>query len=1289
MRIRVAYFKPSLVTSDDMLDNYRANRLTVVKELEYATKHADKGNRLDLTLFLNGIPVATAELKNPLTGQNVEHAKAQYKTARDPSEPLFARRVPGQPGGAGNPPADPGRYPTSYLWKQIWQRQLARPAGTVRAPAQGEGTQRPRQQADHLPPAITSGNAVRQLTAHAARHGAGHNYLVMASAGSGKSNTIGWLAHRLSSLHTPVDPAALDPQAVADGLKPGEPVFDKVLIITDRRNLDAQLRETVGSFEQTAGLVVKVDEKQGAKSEQLARALSRESGKIVTVTLHTFPALIDYPKQNPTEIRGSRFAIVVDEAHSSQSGDAATAVRATLRDLGLDADTDDDGAVAARPGDDDTERALRAKAEQRGQAANLSYFAFTATPKHKTLELFGTPDGSRTYRPFHTYSMRQAIEEGFILGQREYRILVVAEKYQTGFDQPLLTTMYVNKTLTGISAVQTLSRINRTAPGKSQADLAVLDFVNEAEHIQATFQPFYEQATTLPSDPNLLYNAQSRVMSPPILVEAEIRAFAKVYLDAEKHAGASEAKWQQWHPELYRHLEPAAGRFTELAGAQDEEDREQAEAFRADLNEYVRKYSFLSQIVPYRDEELEALYLFGRFLLTKLPPRRDGVVDIGEVELSHLRVVKTGEHDLGLEPEGPALTQGFGDGAGSAQEPEKSLLSELIDKFNERHGIDFTEDDFARPYYETADDPRVRQAAVANENVDKLWRRVRRGVRGQDGRTHRHYRQPRRAVLRLRQELQALAQPQRPQRRQADDPLPGRRDRRRRVRVQARHTATNSIMPDTIFGESISCASNREACMDGFVGRNHELRVLDRMLARVATGSRGGRPGRALLMRGRRRVGKSRLVEEFLARVEVPHLYFTASAQPSLQADLRLFVEAARASSLPGAATFDGQDPSTWDAALHLLVHALPRDRASVIVLDEMPYLIANDSGFEGTLQKLFDREFARLPVLLICVGSDLAMMEALNEYGRPFHQRATEMVIPALNPADVAEMLDLPAAEAFDAYLVSGGLPLILDDWPTATTVMEYLADTIMDPTSALLVSGERSIAAEFPAESHTRRVLAAVGAGERTFSRIARAAGDLSQASLARALQILVRKRVVVAATPLSTRRSRETRYSVADPHLRFWLPFLGPYLSEVERGRGDLALARIQASWQSWRGRAIEPVVRESLRRLPERLPTGTGAVGGYWTRSNHPEVDLVGADREPVAETVTLVGSIKWLDDRPFDTRDLGELVRDREQVPGANTGTELLVVSRTGAAVEGVHVLTPDDLLTAWRHGEGP
>ncbi len=898
VRIRVAYFRPNLVMSESVLDAYRANRLTVVRELAYAAKQADQGKRLDLALFLNGIPIATAELKNPLTGQGVEEAKRQYRIDRDPTELIFTRRVianfavdpdlvfvttrlrgakteflpfntgsngPGRPGGAGNPrPATPGTYATSYLWEQIWQPDnwldlLERFVHLSRSKTPGGQTTK-----TIIFPRYHQWDVVTKLTAHAARHGAGHTYLVMASAGSGKSNTIGWLAHRLSDLHTPTDPRELDPEAAKNGLKPGEPVFDKVIIITDRRNLDAQLRETVGGFEKTAGLVVKIDEKHGAKSDQLARALSSEAGKIVTVTLHTFPALVDYLRRNPTEIRGGRFAILVDEAHSSQSGDAAAAVRAVLRDLGLDSDSDDAGATTV-------EARLEERAAQRGRAANLSYFAFTATPKAKTLELFGTletVDGKPAYVPFHTYSMRQAIEEGFILdplrnyvtyatywklvnqnpderevdpskanpllarfavthpstvaqhakiivehfrahtrgrlggrakamvvtasrqsavqmsraikqhiddmgygigvlvafsgsltyegeetteskengglpesalpkafaytraddkatrsggpGQPEYRILVVAEKYQTGFDQPLLTTMYVNKKLTGVSAVQTLSRLNRTAERKSQTDLAVLDFVNDAEDIQEAFRPYFEEAETLPSDPNLLYTAQSRVMSPPILVEKEMQEFAEAYLAAEEKAAGSAAKWAKLHAELYRHLRPAVDRFTKLADSEEEDDRETAEQFRADLNDYVRKYGFLAQIVPYHDAELERLYLYGRHLLNRLPRRADGGVDIGEIDLSHLRVELTGEHDLGLVPEGAAVLPGFGDGSGGAKEPEKSLLSELIERFNAKFGTDFTEQDFVRPFNEVIADPRVRQAAVANNNPENF-----------------------------------------------------------------------------------------------------------------------------------------------------------------------------------------------------------------------------------------------------------------------------------------------------------------------------------------------------------------------------------------------------------------------------------------------------------------------------------------------------------------------------------------------------------------------------------------
>ncbi|WP_435176073.1 type I restriction endonuclease subunit R [Actinacidiphila sp. bgisy145] len=902
--LRVAYFKPNLVAHDSVLDGYRSNRLTVVRELEYATKQADWGHRLDLTLFLNGIPVATAELKNPLTRQGVEHAKAQYRTDRDPTELIFTRRVvanfavdtdmvfvatqlkgkntrflpfntgsngPGQPGGAGNPaPTAYGQYATSYLWEQVWQPDnwldlLHRFVHLHTSRTPGGGTTK-----TLIFPRFQQWDAVKKLTAHAATHGAGHDYLVMASAGSGKSNTIGWLAHRLSDLHTPTDPGQLDAEAVAKGVKPGVPVFDKVIVITDRRNLDAQLRETIGSFEQTAGLVVKIDEKYGAKGEQLAKALSRDTGKIVTVTLHSFPALLDYLQRNPTEIKGSHFAIVVDEAHSSQSGDAATSVRAALRDLGLDADSDDDGATSVDASADAVRKQLLKRAEDRSRAANISYFAFTATPKAKTLEYFGTlqdVDGKATYRPFHTYSMRQAIEEGFILdplrnyvtyetywklvnknpderevdpskantllaryalthdstvaqhaqvivehfvthsrgriggraksmvvtasrqsavqmgraiksyikdrdydtkypdlgvlvafsgsltvdgvetteqkennglpesalpkafaytraddkavraggaGQREYKILVVAEKYQTGFDQPLLTTMYVNKTLTGIAAVQTLSRLNRTAERKSQADLAVLDFVNDAEDIQESFRPYFEEAMTLPSDPNLLYTAQSRVMRAPILSGKEMDDFAAAYFAAKEKAAGSQSKWEKLHAELYRLLSPAVTRFTALQESEDEDDQETAEDFRADLNDYVRKYGFLAQIVPYRDAELERLHLYGRYLLNRLPRGTDAGVDIGEIDLSHMRVERTGEYDVSLTAEGPTMMAGFGDGTGGAQDAEKSLLSELIDKFNERFGTDFTEQDVIRPFEEAMADPKVRAAAVVN-----------------------------------------------------------------------------------------------------------------------------------------------------------------------------------------------------------------------------------------------------------------------------------------------------------------------------------------------------------------------------------------------------------------------------------------------------------------------------------------------------------------------------------------------------------------------------------------------
>ncbi|MEV8311106.1 DUF234 domain-containing protein [Streptomyces flavidovirens] len=474
--------------------------------------------------------------------------------------------------------------------------------------------------------------------------------------------------------------------------------------------------------------------------------------------------------------------------------------------------------------------------------------------------------------------------------------------------------------------------------------------------------------------------------------------------------------------------------------------------------------------------------------------------------------------------------------------------------------------------------------------------------------------------------------------------------------------------------------------MDDFIRRECELAALDRMVKRTEAGGRAGRPGRAVLMRGRRRVGKSRLVEEFIERSGLPSMFFTASAQTTHcrngpeavhRGGRRIGSPRGRGHARTGAQGL-GRRPASSRGAL-------PTDRPSVVVLDEMPYLIKNDPGFEGTLQKLFDRELSRRPVLLLCVGSDLAMMERLNDYDRPFHQRGTEMVVPPLSPADVADILRLPPAEAFDAYLVSGGLPLVLEEWPRAAGVFDYLAEVVADPTSALIVSGERSLAAEFPADAQARLVLGAIGSGERTHSLIGRAAGGLPATSLNRSLQLLGAKRVVEAVTPLSTRPSKETRYYVADPHLRFWLAFIGPYLSEIERGRGGLTLARIRKSWTSWRGRAIEPVAREGLYRMREGgVPDDSGAVGGYWTRTNDPEIDIVAADRGPIAKRITAVGSVKWLESRPFDAHDLAKLIVHRSQLPGADDATPLLAVSRSGATVDGVQVVGPEELLTAWR-----
>ena len=475
--------------------------------------------------------------------------------------------------------------------------------------------------------------------------------------------------------------------------------------------------------------------------------------------------------------------------------------------------------------------------------------------------------------------------------------------------------------------------------------------------------------------------------------------------------------------------------------------------------------------------------------------------------------------------------------------------------------------------------------------------------------------------------------------------------------------------------------------MVAFVGREHQLGTLDAILTEVRSGNGDPRPGQCLLVRGRRRIGKSSLVEAFVDRAQVPAVFFTA-AGASAEAELESFIEAVTSSTLPDRSVFDDATPGNWSAALRQLAGILPDDQPSAVVIDEVPYLMERVDAFEGILQRAWDRELSRKPVLLVLIGSDVSMMEALTSYGRPFHQRGREMVLGPLNPAEVGEMLQLEPADAFDAALVTGGLPLICAAWRPGADLWRFLATELANPVSSLLVSAERSLAAEFPDSAMAAAVLSAIGSGERSFTNIARAAGGVSHSTLTRATEVLIRKRMVAAELPVSVTASKERRYRVTDPYLRFWLTFVGPHLAEIERLRGDLTLKRIRSGWAAWRGRAVEPLLRESLARLlPDgRLPSAP-VIGAYWTRSNSIEIDVVGADRPPVARELLFLGSIKWLERAPFDNHDLVGLQRHRATI--TDDPVPLVAISRAGVDVAGLDAsYGPSELLAAWLPREG-
>ncbi|WP_228647366.1 ATP-binding protein [Microtetraspora sp. AC03309] len=386
--------------------------------------------------------------------------------------------------------------------------------------------------------------------------------------------------------------------------------------------------------------------------------------------------------------------------------------------------------------------------------------------------------------------------------------------------------------------------------------------------------------------------------------------------------------------------------------------------------------------------------------------------------------------------------------------------------------------------------------------------------------------------------------------------------------------------------------------------------------------------------------------------------------------------------------------PSTEESTIRVLASALP-PVPSIVVMDEMPWLAEQDDLFDGALQTAWDRLLSRKPVLLLLLGSDLHMMERLTAYDRPFYGRADTMVLGPLNPAETADAVGLEGSDAVDAYLASGGLPGILRAWPHATPALDFIREECADPASPLFGVPESVLLSEFPTPDQARRVLEAIGSGDRTTATIAATAGGregpLKSGSLSPLLHRLAEEKQVLSVDrPLSTQPGKPALYRIADHNLRMYLGMLRSAADHSRRGRPDLAFRLVQRRWTSLRCRAVEPVVRDALTIAGASgdLPwPEVAAVGGWWNRRFAPEVDLVGADHAPVARHVAFAGSIKWLG-TPFDAHDLATLRRDAAQVPGFDTGASgLAVISLSGmrSGVEGADLVWgADDVIAAWR-----
>ncbi|MFC1455714.1 type I restriction endonuclease subunit R [Microvirga arabica] len=847
--LALAQFKPALAMNPDILARYEANRLRVVRQVRYSQGNE---NAFDLVLFLNGLPVATVELKTDFT-QSVRDAVDQYKFDRSPNpkgqglEPLLSfpsgalvhfavsnaevmmttrldgpatRFLPfnkGNGGGKGNP-LNPHGHPTAYLWEEILQRDSWLEILGRYMVAERDAKKKIK---GFIFPRFHQLDATRKLRAAILDEGAGGKFLIQHSAGSGKTNSIAWSAHFLADLHDAKH----------------HKVFDTVLVVSDRNVIDTQLQEAIFNFERTTGVVATIKNEGGAKSGQLAEALAGAK-KIVVCTIQTFPYALQAVRELAAS-HGKRFAVIADEAHSSQTGEAAAKLKQVLSAEEL-ADLGDGGEVSS-------EDILAAQMAARASDKGITYVAFTATPKGKTLELFGrrpdpTQPASETNlpAPFHVYSMRQAIEEGFILDvlqnytpyslafklakdgqeiddtkverseamktlmrwvrlhpynisqkvqvvvehyramvqpllegkakamvvvgsrveavrwqlaidkyikgkgyklgtlvafsgevndpesgpdpfteaskalnpdlngcdireafkQTEFHILLVANKFQTGFDQPLLCGMYVDRRLAGIQAVQTLSRLNRAHPGKDTT--YVLDFVNSGDDILKAFQTYYETASLADvTDPNLVYDLRAKLDSYGHYDDFEVERVVKVELNPASKQGDLVAAITPVADRLLRSYKDAQARLQAATAKDDEKGIKDAKdemsallLFKNDMGAFLRLYSFLSQVFDYGNTAIEARSIFYRRLIPLLDfgRQREGI-DVSKIVLTHHKLSSQGKRPLVLGEEGEKLQPITETGSGSIQDKEKALLDEILAKVNDLFQGDVTDND--------------------------------------------------------------------------------------------------------------------------------------------------------------------------------------------------------------------------------------------------------------------------------------------------------------------------------------------------------------------------------------------------------------------------------------------------------------------------------------------------------------------------------------------------------------------------------------------------------------------